>query len=491
MIVLTRDWFPKHSIIIDDRRLSVIVFSMFSSWLLSFAFEGQVLYALSGSYNIDVYGMVFGAAAAHFAGLFSCGFFIKKMKSVKKLMIFSIAFCIAGSMPFFFAPSILWDICLFSMSYFAGMYIAAWGFFLKNATPSNGRIKTVADVLILSNILMIIINTAAILLSAYTGLSLAVLMLCASLFLVFRLPEKENEETKANIMEHTKASSLIKPLIFLCLFIVIITINSGLMYQVINPAFEQFSWLVSWYWAIPYIAALIIVRNLPQKFSRAYMLYIAIAMIGFSFISFMILDHSAASYLIIDTLMMGACGVCDLFWWSILGEMLDYSSNPAKIFGIGLSANVLGVLLGGMVGNDVTKSQIQNFNPSMLALVIVFVILIVLPLLHKQLSMLLKNHVYLMELYKMPPDEQIGAVNSLKMIGQLTERECEITALLLKGRTYKMIAGELYLSENTVKTHIKNIYSKLDVNSKMELVNLLMDKEKSLLKQLDSFKLKL
>lgn len=63
------------------------------------------------------------------------------------------------------------------------------------------------------------------------------------------------------------------------------------------------------------------------------------------------------------------------------------------------------------------------------------------------------------------------------MMGQLTKRESEITALLLKGRTYKMIASELYLSENTVKTHIKNIYSKLNIQSKMELVNLLMKQE--------------
>jgi DNA-binding NarL/FixJ family response regulator len=43
-----------------------------------------------------------------------------------------------------------------------------------------------------------------------------------------------------------------------------------------------------------------------------------------------------------------------------------------------------------------------------------------------------------------------------------------------------MIAGELYLSENTVKTHIKNIYSKLNINSKVELINLMMEKEHSL-----------
>jgi hypothetical protein len=60
------------------------------------------------------------------------------------------------------------------------------------------------------------------------------------------------------------------PLILLCLFVFIITINSGLMYQVINPAFEHLTGLVSWYWAVPYIAALIFMRNLSSYESKAF-----------------------------------------------------------------------------------------------------------------------------------------------------------------------------------------------------------------------------
>ena len=54
----------------------------------------------------------------------------------------------------------------------------------------------------------------------------------------------------------------------LCLFVVVITINSGLMYQVLTPAFSHLEWLTSWYWAIPYIVALYIMKNLPRKTSR-------------------------------------------------------------------------------------------------------------------------------------------------------------------------------------------------------------------------------
>ena len=52
----------------------------------------------------------------------------------------------------------------------------------------------------------------------------------------------------------------------------------------------------------------------------------------------------------------------------------------------------------------------------------------------------------------------------------LSEREKEILQLLVKGMSYKLIADACFLSIDTVKFHIKNIYEKLQVNSKAEAV---------------------
>ena len=48
----------------------------------------------------------------------------------------------------------------------------------------------------------------------------------------------------------------------------------------------------------------------------------------------------------------------------------------------------------------------------------------------------------------------------------LTEREFELLCLIYKGHTNNDIAETLFVSLNTVKTHIKNIYLKLDANSR-------------------------
>ncbi len=54
---------------------------------------------------------------------------------------------------------------------------------------------------------------------------------------------------------------------------------------------------------------------------------------------------------------------------------------------------------------------------------------------------------------------------------QLTNQEKKVLQLLVEGKSYKMIAAELFISTDTVKSHIRNIYSKLHVNSGTEAVS--------------------
>jgi DNA-binding NarL/FixJ family response regulator len=52
----------------------------------------------------------------------------------------------------------------------------------------------------------------------------------------------------------------------------------------------------------------------------------------------------------------------------------------------------------------------------------------------------------------------------------LSDREKQVLQLLVDGYSYKMIAGEMYIAIDTVRSHIKKIYEKLHVNSKSEAV---------------------
>jgi DNA-binding NarL/FixJ family response regulator len=51
----------------------------------------------------------------------------------------------------------------------------------------------------------------------------------------------------------------------------------------------------------------------------------------------------------------------------------------------------------------------------------------------------------------------------------LTSKEAEILQLVLKGHTNITIASELFISVNTVKRHLQNLYRKFDVSNRTSL----------------------
>jgi hypothetical protein len=205
--------------LLNSRRLSVAGFSFLFTYILSFQFEGQVLYSLLDMHGADADTYILVAIIAHFAGLFTCGLFIKSQAAAKNMMLAGMGLCLAATLPFFFAPSSLWLGGLIISGYFSGCSVAVWGFFLKAFTPENRRIKSCADVLIYSNLLMIGVNVVAVNRSTFIGLSLAILCLVIGMAFIWMLPaDQENEQNKTS--KNKTYGSIKNPIILLCLFVI-------------------------------------------------------------------------------------------------------------------------------------------------------------------------------------------------------------------------------------------------------------------------------
>jgi DNA-binding NarL/FixJ family response regulator len=56
-------------------------------------------------------------------------------------------------------------------------------------------------------------------------------------------------------------------------------------------------------------------------------------------------------------------------------------------------------------------------------------------------------------------------------VASLSRRELEVAGLVAAGHSNRQVAAELYLSENTIETHLRRIYAKLEINSRAALAS--------------------
>lgn len=77
---------------------------------------------------------------------------------------------------------------------------------------------------------------------------------------------------------------------------------------------------------------------------------------------------------------------------------------------------------------------------------------------------------------RIPDDSTLSSmIDELAIDNQLTPREREVLMLLVRGRDVRHISDALFVSVNTVRTHVQNVYTKLGVHSRQELIDFVED----------------
>lgn len=87
------------------------------------------------------------------------------------------------------------------------------------------------------------------------------------------------------------------------------------------------------------------------------------------------------------------------------------------------------------------------------------------------------NYIDEMSISKVISNLQSKKETSFKEL--LTFREKEIVALVEKGLSYKQMSDQIFVTTYTINYHLKNIYKKLGIHSKAELLSKIMDENKS------------
>ncbi len=128
---------------------------------------------------------------------------------------------------------------------------------------------------------------------------------------------------------------------------------------------------------------------------------------------------------------------------------------------------------------ELNRKQIRNQLMFISLLIVVFVLIFVIfyynslknRLNQKQLRLELQNYLLRIDEMKLQIEEKGDCSKfSEEKIKEfdISEREAEVLKLISRGYKNSEIAEKLFVSQNTIKTHIKNIYVKLDVKNRVE-----------------------
>ena len=367
-----------------------------------------------------------------------------------------------------------WSLVLV-FSFFAGQLGSAWTQFYRTSVHKEQR-GQVAGFSIAITFLILYICT---LLIKWIPVRLALILPVGLLFLSAQqlviltrafvsnnsidLPHHEHADYK-------KIRHYQQHYIFYILFVVVY-ISGGFTYAGIFPKFEPFVFISKYYNVQPLFLTVVFAGLIADRIGRKSMLYIGFGMVGLSFISFM-MSTSGLSYFLTQTFTQIGWGFINTYVWVVSADLSIYYKRPT-IAARGVSFMLAGTVIGAFVANVFDTLNLSNdAHYAAATLAPLFVALIIISMVPETLRIETQRLLSL-NVKKSGRDtvyEEKILIDHEKL-DILTNREREIAQLIIQGYTRKEICNQLSISINTLKTHIRHIYRKLDVTSKASLMD--------------------
>ncbi len=447
----------------------ILAYGLFLGWLLSFPYNGPVLSRLvtSHGFSIASFSLTYTITPTFFLIVYS--FFNVKEKYANTMITWSVIVCLLGTIIIFTTRPIFWYPTLALMGVFSVLYIISWSYFYTIEIPIAQKLPIMSLVIITGNVIHYLINILNNLVSINLLLVIMLLLLVGSYLATSKTTIKEKIPIQLE-----QDPFPVKLIFILSLFLFAINLNGGLTFHAIYPSYDQlFIDYFKYYGILPYMITLAVMYFYGSKTSIMLPVFLGISFLGLSYLSFGLMGNNLYSFFITETLMQSGWALVDLVLWTLFGLVASIYGRPLKISGYAFIANSSAVFVGGLLGVRIL-TQLENhvLISSAFAIGIIFISMLTVPWINETIERDLRNKLFKTTLQNNTHEEKGSLIVSLPQKELLTTREGEITELLLQGYTNKQIAGMLYISENTMKTHSRNIYSKLHVANKRELLQL-------------------
>ena len=444
----------------------ILVIGLYFGWLLSVPFNGPIMsaYMVSVEANISIPTIYI---FSHALGLLILGIVVKREDHWRNLLLYGGVFSLVLSILVFFMPIMMWPFIYALIGFASAMFVLGWSYPYTFGIEIKNRMKHMALGIIIANIAYIFLSVLLTFMPLQLVYFISLLFLAASLKASMLLIKVDFQQQD----NYCNKDITVFPGVFIfitCLLIFGLYINGGFMYQVMYPSLTNYEHIAAFFRNVPYIAVLAVMWRFGDGLHRQLPVYMGVSCMGLAFISFSLLHETLPGFFLIEILIQASFAFLDLFFFTILGDISAMSRAPIRVFGLGMTAMVGAILVGGLLGEQlVFIGERYHLFTAMFAMSAIFLTLLIIPWMFDKIDDFYR---YKSEEESKPLKTNMELFESAFGVEVLTARETEIVDLLLRGFTNKQILAELHISENTLKTHIRNIYNKLQISSRNELM---------------------
>ncbi len=459
--------------IMGERKLSLFIVTikpLYFGWLLSFPFYGPVLQsAAPHNFSANTLALIF--ISFHAVTYLLCGFLLKNSGYWYKLMTYSLIVTVLTNMFMFLPFDWVWPMGMAIMGISSTLYVLGWCCLYALYVPTKRRFQLMAAVIIWANVILIIFNLLKNVLTPQQLIGVVLIPLIVALVILIKTPDSFTHSPQ-RLKSAFPFPAM--PLIIICFFIIVIYLNGGLMYRIMIPEVEMDFPFSSYYRFIFYVLVVFLMYRFGKNIDQLITLYLAISSLGLAFMSFAVLSSTFLGSIVTGGLIEGAFALLDLFVWTTLASLAFIYRAPFQFFGLGLAANTSSIVFGDIIGGRLLiPAGDYHFLTAALASSTIFISIMIMPLLHRHI----KKRYHVAQQIDDSWADNIEVEDPFNTLQQylvqghyITKREEEILKLMLQGLTNKQIGNNLSISENTIKSHLKNIYIKFGVHKKRDLI---------------------
>ena len=242
-----------------------------------------------------------------------------------------------------------------------------------------------------------------------------------------------------------------------------------------------------------YILGAMIFGYLADRYSGVILLPSLFTLMGIGFIILIINSGLPMIHLLLTGIILVGLGCADLYYWLTLADHSRRESIPF-VFAVGLSFHLVVIVSTGilaerfLIDTSFWFSLVGIAGSITMFLGVLFsfwVFRCFYPSIDLSLEAESKDAQRLkLEGAATPEKEPEGKGvyieyadsiidEMLTVKYKLTQREKELTTLLLQGYSYPQISEQLFISTNTVKYHVRNILHKINVSNRHELISVI------------------